>query len=64
MKLEYSQTVENVKMTGRLETDAVQNELQTLRAELAKDKMSRVHDQQFLQNYVEQVKTEQAQSSH
>lgn len=44
-KLEHSQNVANVQMIGRLETDGMQSELQILREELAKNKMSRVHDQ-------------------
>lgn len=38
-KMEHSQTIVNVQMSGKLETNAVQNELQTLHEEIVKDKV-------------------------
>lgn len=57
-KLEHSQTLANVQMSGKIKTDAVQTELQTLSEEIVKDKDSRLHYQKFIQEYVEQVKNE------
>lgn len=57
-KLEYSQTILNIQMTRKVESSAIQTELQTLHEEIVKDKISRARNQKFIQGYVEQVKQE------
>lgn len=63
-KLEYSQSVDSAQMIRKVEADAIQTELESLQDEVVGEKISRAQDQKLMQEYAEQVKHDQAQSSH